>query len=161
MKAAAVAVILAGAAHAGPAISCQWVAVPGSVFETLAELRDAAMRADDSLEQGRAARARLAQLKAAAKPGDPLSLLKAGFWTTTMHDIRIAEDSDGPGLIARAAALQPGDAEYQVLAALAYYGKDAAKFHQYWSRAQQLAKPGSAAAVNIRAIRGIYKDEID
>ena len=155
------AATLAGALHAGPAIACKWVAVPGSVFETLDPLRNTAMQADDSPAAKTAARARLAKLRAAIKPGDALSLLQAGFWVTTMHDIGVAPDTDGPELILKALELRPNDAEYELFAALAYMHTDKALFRKHWVRARELAKFGSAAATNIKVVQTLYADAID
>ena len=63
-----VAIGLATGMQAGPAIACHWVAVPGTVFASLSELRDRAVQADDSPTQGEAALAELKRLRAAAKP---------------------------------------------------------------------------------------------
>jgi hypothetical protein len=155
------AAVLTGAVNAGPAIACNWVAVPGSVFESLGPLRDRAMYADDSAAAKVQARARLVELRAAIRPDDPLSLLRAGFWATTMHDIRVAPDTDGPALILKALALRPADPEYQLFAALAHLHSDKALFRKHWVRAQELAKPGSAADSNIRLIAKLYPDLID
>jgi hypothetical protein len=156
----ALALILAGTIQAGPAIACNWEAVPGSVFSTLGPLRDRAYYADDSPAAAQKALAELAQLRASIQPADALSLLRAGFWAATMHDVRVSQDTDGPALILRAVALKPNDAEYHVFAALAHMSTDKAIFHKHWTRARQLAKPGSAADINIRLIAKQYASEI-
>jgi hypothetical protein len=157
----ALAMVLAGVANAGPAISCHWVAVPGSVFGVIGSLRDRAMEADDSKAAGERARAQLVQLRAAIKPGDSLSLLRAGFWATTMHDIGITPDTDGPALILQAVALRPEDAEYQLFAALAHLQSDKATFRKHWELARKLAKPGSTADTNIKVVAKLYANLID
>jgi hypothetical protein len=153
--------VLAGAVHAGPAIACHWVAVPGSVFETLEPLRQIAMAADDSPASRQAALARVAQLRAAIKPGDAVSLLKAGFWITTLHDIGVARDTDGPALILKALELRPNAPEYQLFAALAFMHSDKAQFRKHWERARELAQPGSAAATNLKVVAGLYPNDVD
>ena len=141
---------LAASALAGPTLAChEWVSTPGSVFETLDPLRRVSMAADDSAANQEAARAKLAQLRAAIKPGDPVSLLKAGYWAEVIHQIGVAPDTDGPELILRALALRPDDAEYEFIAALAYVDRDQATYRTHWDRARQLAKPGSATAKNL------------
>jgi hypothetical protein len=152
----ALATMVAGAVHAGPAIACNWVAVPGSVFETLSSMREQVYAADDSHAKASQARTQLAELRAAIKADDPLSLLRAGFWATAMQDIGVVPDTDGPALILRALALRPNDPEYQLFAALSHLDKDKAAFRKYWERARQLAKPGSAADINIRVITKQY-----
>lgn len=114
------------------------------------------MSADDSLAKTQAALATLTQLRAAMKPGDPLSLLKAGFWAETMHEIGIAPDTDGPELIMNALALRPNDPEYAIFAALAHMQKHPALFRKQWDRARALSTSGSAAARNLRTIETIY-----
>jgi hypothetical protein len=159
------AVLLAAAftatSLAGPPIACKWVAVPGTVFETLSSLRDTAMAADDSPMAKAEALKRLERLREEAKPNDALSLLKAGFWATTMRDIGITNDPTGPDLIAKAAALRPNEPEYQFFAALAYIHNDKARFRQHWSRAQTLSKPGSATARNMKIVQEIYAELVD
>jgi hypothetical protein len=150
---------LAGSAIAGPALAChEWVSTPGSVFETLDPLRRASLASDDSVANREAALAKLVQLRAAIKPDDPVSLLKAGYWAAVLHDVRVAPDSDGSDLILRALALRPNDAEYEFIAALAYADHDKAKFQQHWDRARQLAKPGSAAARNLELFKPVIAE---
>ncbi len=150
---------LAASALAGPTLAChEWVSTPGSVFETLDPLRKVAMAADDSPANKEAARSKIAQLKASIKPGDPVSLLKAGYWTEVVHSIGVSGDSDGPELMLKALALRPNDAEYEFMAALAYADHDRASFQRHWDRAQELAKPGSAVAQNLVLFRKIIAD---
>ncbi|MBZ5675854.1 MAG: hypothetical protein LAP61_16555 [Acidobacteriia bacterium] len=145
---------LAASALAGPTLAChEWVSTPGSVFETLDQLRRTSMAADDSPANMQAARAKLAQLRADIKPGDPVSLMKAGYWAEVMHAIGISPDSDGPELMLRALALRPNDAEYEFMVALAHFDHDKATFQKHWNRAQELAKPGSVAAQNLELFR--------
>ena len=144
--------------YAGPPLACKWVAVPGSLFEIMEPLRRIAMEADDSPAAKQAARARLRQLRMAAKPGDPLSWLQAGFWTATMHEIGVAPDTDGPELILKALALRPNDPEYHFFAALAFLGTDQVRFRKHWDRTRELAKPGSAAARNLEVVAGLYPE---
>jgi hypothetical protein len=140
---------LAASALAGPTLAChEWVSTPGSVFETLNPLRLAAEAAYSPANKG-AALAKLAQLRADIKPGDPVSLLKAGYWAAVLNDVRVAPDTDGQDMILRALALRPNDAEYEFMAALAYADHDKATFQRHWDRAQHLAKPGSAVAQNL------------
>jgi hypothetical protein len=119
------------------------------------------MEADDSKAAGERAQAQLVTLRAATRSGDALSLLRAGFWATTMHDIGITPDSDGPALILQAVALRPDDAEYQLFAALAHLQSDKATFRKHWALARKLARPGSAADTNIKLIARLYADLID
>jgi len=145
----AVTIGLAASAWAGPTLAChEWVSTPGSVFETLDPLRRVAMDAYHPDNKG-AARATLAQLRADIKPGDPVSLLKAGYWAEVEHQIGAAPDTDGADMILRALAMRPNDAEYEFMAALAFADHDRATFQKHWDRAQQLAKPGSAVAKNL------------
>jgi hypothetical protein len=152
--------MVAASVWAGPAISCHWTAVPGTTFGELGALRDRAYQADDSAAESTAALAELAKLRAAIKPGDAMSYLRAGFWATTMHDIRVAPDSDGPVLILKALELRPNDPEFEFFAALAYLTKDKVMFVKHWNRARELAKPGSATAVNIKIVNDLYKGSI-
>ena len=141
---------LATVTLAGPPLVCQrWVSTPGSVFEALEPLRSIALEADDSAAKKEAARERLATLRAGIRPGDALSLLKAGYWATAMHLIGVIPDTDGPELIRKAVELRPTDAEYHVIAALAYLGTDQDLYRKHRERAQALARPGSAAARNL------------
>jgi hypothetical protein len=119
-------------------------------------MRLTAMEADDSPARKEAARARLRELRAAIKPGDALSLMKTGYWAAAMHSIRIVPDTDGPALITQAAALRPNDASYQFVAALAYLDQDKARARAYWTRARELAKPGSATARNLAELREVF-----
>jgi hypothetical protein len=149
---------LAASALAGPTLAChEWVSTPGSVFETLGPLRLAAEAAYSPAGKG-AALAKLAQLRADMKPGDPVSLMKAGYWVEVMHAIGVSSDTDGPELMLRAAALRPNDAEYEFMAALAYFDHDKATFQKHWDHARQLAKPGSAAAQNLELFRKILAE---
>ena len=151
-----VALVFAQAAFGGPPIACKWIAVPGSLFESLEPLREGAMQADDSPAQKRAALARLAVLRTAIQPGDALSLVKAGFWAATMHDVGVAPDMDGPQLILRAVSLRPDDPEYHVFAALAHMTTDPALFRNHWERARVLSGRGSATERNLKVIQNIY-----
>jgi hypothetical protein len=146
---------LAASALAGPTLAChEWVSTPGSVFEALEPLRAVAMGAYDPAKK-EAVRAKLVQLRADIKPGDPVSLLKAGYWAAVLSDIRVVPDTDGDDMILRALALRPNDAEYEFMAALAYADHDKATFQKHWDRAQHLAKPGSAVARNLELFRPI------
>ena len=150
---------LAASALAGPTLACnRWVSTPGSVFETLDPLREAIYVADDSPAQGQAALARLAELRAAIKPGDPVSLLKAGYWAALLNDVHVANDADGRTMILQALALRPNDAEYEFMAALAFFDHDKATFQKHWDRARQLAKPGSAVAQNLELFRKVLAE---
>ena len=91
------AATFAAAAYGGPAIACRtWVSTPGSAFEALEPLRSVAMEADDSPAHKVAARKKLADLRAAIRPDDALSLLKAGYWAAVLKAIAVNEDTDGP-----------------------------------------------------------------
>jgi hypothetical protein len=137
-------------ALAGPPLVCHaWVSTPGSVFEALEPLRSIALEADDSPANKEKALAKLAALRAAVKPGDAMSLLKAGYWATAMHLIGVSPATDGPELIRQAVELRSDDAEYHVIAAMAYLSSDKAAYQKHWQRAKALAKPGSAAARNL------------
>jgi hypothetical protein len=150
---------LAGSALAGPTLAChEWVSTPGSVFETLDPLRKVSMAADDSPANKEAARAKIVQLRADIKPGDPVSLLKAGYWTEVVHQIGVTPDTDGPELMLRALALRPNDAEYEFIAALAFADHDRARFQKHWDRARELAKPGSAVAKNLELFAKIIAE---
>jgi hypothetical protein len=149
---------LAASALAGPTLAChEWVSTPGSVFETLDPLREVAMDAYKPANN-EAARSKLAQLRAAARPDDPVSLIKAGYWAEVLHSIGVAPDTDGPELMLRALALRPNDAEYEFMAALAYADHDKAAFQKHWDRARHLAKPGSAVAQNLELFRAILAE---
>jgi hypothetical protein len=149
---------LAASALAGPTLAChEWVSTPGSVFEALDPLRQVAMGAY-SPEKKEAVRAKLVQLRAAIKPDDPVSLIKAGYWAEVLHSIGVSPDADGPELMLRALALRPNDAEYEFMVALAYADHDTATFQKHWDRAQQLAKPGSAVAKNLELFRKILAE---
>jgi len=102
-----------------------------------------------------AVRAKLVQLRADIKPGDPVSLLKAGYWAAVLNDIRVVSDTDGDDMILGALALRPNDAEYEFMAALAYADHDKAAFQKHWDRAQHLAKPESAVAQNLELFKPI------
>src|SRR5215470_3280316 len=106
--------MLASVASAGPTLAChEWVSTPGSAFETLEPLRDAAMSAANHRAEWDAARRRVATLRSEVRPGDEVSLLKAGYWISIMNALRIIPDSDGPEMMRQAAAMRPGNAEYQ------------------------------------------------
>lgn len=139
-------------ALAGPPLVCHaWVSTPGSVFEALEPLRSTALEADDSAAHKERALAKLAALRAAIKPGDAMSLLKAGYWATAMHLIGVSPATDGPALIGRAVELRSDDAEYHVIAAMANLAGDKTAYRKHWERAKALAQPGSAAARNLPA----------
>ena len=145
------AIAFGSAALAGPPLSCRpWVSTPGSAFEALEPLHRIAMEADDSPAQKEAARKRLADLRAAMRPGDAVSILKAGYWAAVMNAIGVSAETDGPGLIRRAAELRPNDPEYHFFVALAYFDKDKNLYRKHWTRAQELSKPGSAVARNLK-----------
>ena len=147
---------LAASALAGPTLAChEWVSTPGSIFEKLDPLRKASMAADDSPANKAAARAKIVQLRAAVNPGDPISLIQAGYWTEVMHSIGIAPDADGPELMLRALALRPNDPEYEFMAALSFADHDKATFQRHWDRARRLAKSGSAVAQNLELFKPI------
>jgi len=149
---------LAASALAGPTLAChEWVSTPGSVFEALDPLREVAMGAYDPAKK-EAAREKLVQLRADTKPGDPVSLMKAGYWAEVLHSIGVSPDTDGPELMLRALALRPNDAEYEFMVALAHFDHDKATFQKHWNRAQELAKPGSAAAKNLELFRKILAE---
>jgi hypothetical protein len=157
----ALATVFAATSLAGPAIACKWTAVKGTVFEKLAELREEAMRADDSADAKWKAVERTKQLQVEAMGGDAFALLRAGFWTTTMREVKVINDVSGPDMLAKAAALKPNEAEYQFFAALGYIHHDKARFTQYWKKAQALAKPGSATEKNMKIVAGLYPDLVD
>jgi hypothetical protein len=92
---------------------------------------------------------------------DAMSYLRAGFWATTMHDIRVAPDTDGPALILKALELRPNDPEFEFFAGLAYLQTDKAVFAKHWNRARDLSKPGSAVATNMKIVEGLYRNLID
>jgi hypothetical protein len=143
-------IMLASVASAGPTLAChEWVSTPGSVFESLQPLRDAAMSAANHRSDWAAARQRVSTLRAAVTPGDPLSLLKAGYWISIMSELKLVPDSDGPEMLRQAAAMRPADAEYQFFAALGSFDTDKPLYRKYWARAQELAKPGSAVNRNL------------
>ncbi|MGH9647691.1 MAG: hypothetical protein ACRD4E_12850 [Bryobacteraceae bacterium] len=149
---------LAALALAGPTLAChKWVSTPGSVFEALEPLRQAAMGAYDQTKT-EAVRAKLVQLRTDIKPGDPVSLIKAGYWAEVLHAIGVSPDTDGPELMVRALALRPTDAEYEFMAALAYFDHDKATFQKHWDQARALAKPGSAVAQNLDLFRKILAE---
>jgi len=76
---------------------------------------------------------------------------KAGYWIAILNALRITEDADGPELIRRAAEMRPNDPEYQFFTALAYFDTDKERYREYWNRAQNLAKPGTAVTRNLAA----------
>lgn len=155
------AALFTGAVQAGPALSCHWKAIPGTAFGELSSLRDRVVYADDSPVQGNAARAELAKLREAIRPGDALSLLRAGFFSASLHEVGAVKDTDGPALILKALELRPNDPEFEFFAALAHLHTDKAVFAKHWSRARELAKPGSAAAENIRIVEDLYRGIVD
>jgi hypothetical protein len=149
---------LAASALAGPTLAChEWVSTPGSVFATLEPLREFAMGAYNPAKK-EAVRAKLIQLRADIKPGDPVSLIKAGYWAEVLHATGVSPDTDGPDLMLSALALRPDDAEYEFMAALAHADHDKATFQQHWDRARQLAKPGSAVAQNLELFRKVLAE---
>jgi hypothetical protein len=138
---------------AGPPLVChKWVSSPGSLFETLEPLRAKVMEADDGPAQKEAALRELAALRAAIRPGDALSYMKAGYWAAALHSIRVSTAVDGPELIEQAVRLRPDDAEYHYIAALAYLSSDKSQHARHWQRAVELAKPGSAVERNLREL---------
>jgi hypothetical protein len=144
-------IALASIASAGPTLAChRWASTPGSAFEALEPLRDAAMFAANHPGEASAAREKIAALRAGIHPDDPLTLLKAGYWIAILHAVRITSDTDGPGLIRRAAELRPNDPEFQFFLALACFDTDKAEYRKHWTRAQELAKPGTAVSKNIQ-----------
>jgi len=149
---------LAASALAGPTLAChEWVSTPGSVFAALDPLRELAMGAYSPAKK-EAVRAKLLQLRAEIKPDDPVSLLKAGYWAEVLHAIGVSPDTDGPELMLRALALRPNDAEYEFMAALAYFDHDTDTFQRHWDRAQQLAKPETAVTKNLELFRKILAE---
>ena len=145
------AAVLCGSIYGGPALSCrQWVSTPGSTFEAMEPLRSVAMEADDSAAHKMAARKKLADLRAAIRPDDALSLLKAGYWAAVMNAIAVTDETDGPELIRKAAELKPNDPEYHFFMALSYFTiGDKVQYRKHWDRAQSLAVKGSAMAKNL------------
>jgi hypothetical protein len=151
-KSMLIAAVLSAAAFAGPTLAChQWVSTPGSAFEALEPLRDAAMSAANHPEQRESARKKLAELRQGIRPGDAVSLLKAGYWAAILNSLHIVPDTDGPAMIAKAAELRPDDAEYQFFAGLAYFDTDKELYRQHWARAEALAHRGSATAQNLKS----------
>ena len=146
------AAALCGSIYGGPALSCrQWVSTPGSTFEAIEPLRSVAMEADDSPAHKIAARKKLADLRAAIRPDDALSLLKAGYWAAVMNAIAVSSETDGPELIRKAVELRPNDPEYHFFAALAYFETGNKALHKkHWDRAKELSKPASAVARNLK-----------
>jgi len=126
-----------------------WVSTPGSVFEALEPLRSIAKQVNNSPAEKEMAIQTLATLRAGIRPGDAMSLLRAGYWTTAMHRMKVTTVTDGPELIERAVSLRPDDAEYHVIAAIVNLNNDGVRYWQHWDRAKALAKPGSAAAQNL------------
>jgi hypothetical protein len=116
----------------------------------LEPLRQTAMFADDSAAQRRSALQKMADLRAAVRPSDALSLLKAGYWIAILHDIGVTDDTGGHDLILQAAQLRPNDPEYQFFAALASFDTDKEQYQRHWARAVALTKPGSAVSRNLR-----------
>ena len=144
------AMFLATLATAGPTLAChEWVSTPGSAFEALTPLRDAAMTLAN--HPGQFQQAQVAEMRAQIRPGDPLSYLKAGYWITFLNAIRLIPDTDGPDLVRKAAEMRPNDPEYQFFASLASFDTDKVQYKKYWARSQALAKPGTATARNLTA----------
>jgi len=140
------------AALAGPTLAChQWTATPGSAFELLEPLRDAAMYTANHRSDWNAAVARIATLLAEIRRDDPATLLKAGYWIAIMNELRLTSDTDGPDLIRQAALLRPDDPDYEFFAALAYFDTDKQEYRKHWARAVELAKPGSATSQNLKS----------
>lgn len=149
-------IALASIGSAGPTLAChEWVSTPGSVFEALGPLRDAAMFTANHPQQAEAARARIAALRSEIQPSEPLTLLKAGYWIAILNALRMTEDTDGPDLIRRAAQMRPNDPEYQFFTALAYFDTDKQLYKDYWTRAERLAKPGTAVSRNLAAFEPV------
>lgn len=136
----------------GPLLCHPWVSTPGSLFEALEPLRATAIEADDSPAHKEAALQKLAALRAAIRPGDPLSLMRAGYWATAMNHMKISPATDGPELMERAVALRPDDAEYHAMTAIAYFATDKKMYQKHAQLARQLGKPGSAAVRNLPAV---------
>lgn len=149
-------VALASIGSAGPTLAChEWVSTHGSVFEALEPLRDAAMFTANHPQQWEAARQRITALRAEIRPDQPLTLLKAGYWIAILNSLRITDDTDGPALIRHAAEMRPSDPEYQFFTALAYFDTDKRLYKEYWARAQNLAKPGTAVSKNLAAFEPV------
>jgi hypothetical protein len=145
-------IAISTAALAGPTLAChQWTSTPGSAFEILEPLRDAAMYTANHRDEWNAGVARIAKLRADIRRDDPATLLKAGYWIAIMNELRLTSDSDGPELIRQAASLRPNDADYEFFAALAYFDNDKQEYRKHWARAVELAKPESAASRNLKA----------
>ncbi len=146
-------IALATVALAGGPLLCHpWVSTPGSLFEALEPLRSKALEADDSPTHKQAALQELAALRARIRPGDPLSLMRAGYWATAMNQMKISPATDGPELMERAISLRPGDAEYHAMTAIAYFATDKKLYQKHAQLARQLGKPGSAAIRNLPAV---------
>ena len=96
-------------------------------------------------------------LRAAIRPTDPLTLLRAGYWywIAILHAIGVVPDSDGIDLIALAVDLRPKNPEYRFFLALASFDGDREQYQSHWLRARELAKPGTAADKNIRLFEPI------
>ena len=149
-------IALTSIGSAGPTLAChEWVSTPGSVFEALEPLRDAAMFTANHPQQAEAARARITALRADIRLDEPRTLVKAGYWIAILNALRITEDTDGPDLIRRAAQMRPNDPEYQFFTALAYFDTDKQLYKDYWTQAQRLAKPGTAVSSNLTAFEPV------
>jgi hypothetical protein len=147
---------LAVIASGGPTLAChEWVSSPGSLFEALTPLRDAAMFTANHPEQRNAARDKIAALRADIRPGASLTYVKAGYWITIMNSLRITADPDGPELMRQAAEMRPNDPEYQFFAALGNFDTDKDRYRTYWARAQKLASPGTPVSRNLAAFEPV------
>jgi hypothetical protein len=144
--------VLTGSVLAGPPLAChQFMSTRGSAFEALEELRRYAMSLDDSPSRRESGLRRLAELRRAMNAEDALSVLKAGYWTELMNQLRLSSEKDGVTLILKALSMRPYDPEYHFIAALAQFQKDDAAFRKHWEAARKLSKPGSATAANLKA----------
>ncbi len=85
---------LAASALAGPTLAChEWVSTLKSVlgrFEPLRGSGDGCATSWRPSPQGPSSPA------VAVKPGDPVSLLKAGYWAEVLHSMGVSPDTDGP-----------------------------------------------------------------
>lgn len=145
-------ITLSTAASAGPTLACHpWISSPGSVFELITPLRDAAMSVANHPAERPAALQKMAVLKSQIRPGNAASLLKAGYWIAILNVLRVTPESDGPELIRQAAELRPDDPEYHFFVALAYFDTDKEEYRKHWMRARELAKPGTAVSANLKA----------
>jgi hypothetical protein len=147
-------ILLAAAAtvaFAGPPLGCvQFSAVPGSLFEKVAPLARIMIESDDSEAKGKFAAVKIESLrtKALAAPKDMIAQLEAGYLIQALNQISPKKDPDGLRFLNQALALDPSNAELQIIMALAYKGEDEAKSKHHTSEARRLMKPGSAAEKN-------------